>query len=201
VIPGALLAAGLSRRMGRSKALLPAGRGGQTFVARLAAVLAAGGIDDVLIVGRPGDLALRAAAMELGAVRYVSNPRADEGQISSILAALAVADRPGVEGLLVLPVDQPLVTPETVASLLAGFRRVRPPVARATHGGAHGHPVIFARAVFDELRRVAPGDGARAVVRAHGASVLDVEVPDEGVLIDIDDPEEYARIFGVPRLD
>jgi CTP:molybdopterin cytidylyltransferase MocA len=39
------------------------------------------------------------------------------------------------------------------------------------------------------------------VVRAHGASVLDVEVPDEGVLIDIDDPEEYARIFGVPRLD
>lgn len=187
--------------MGRSKALLPAGRGGQTFVARLAAVLAAGGIDDVLIVGRPGDLALRAAALELGAVRYVSNPRADEGQISSILAALAVADRPGVEGLLVLPVDQPLVTPETVASLLAGFRRVRPPVARAAHGGAHGHPVIFARAVFEELRRVAPGDGARAVVRAHGARVLDVEVADEGVLIDIDVPEEYARIFGVPRPD
>lgn len=182
--------------MGRSKALLPAGRDGQTFVARLAAVLTAGGIDDVLIVGRPGDLALRAAAMELGTVRYVSNPRADEGQLSSILAAAAVVDRPGVEGLLVLPVDQPLVTPATVAEVLSGFRRVRPPVARATHGDAHGHPVVFARAVFDELRRVEPGSGARAVVRAHGASVLDVEVPDEGVLLDIDDPEEYERIFG-----
>jgi molybdenum cofactor cytidylyltransferase len=110
---------------------------------------------------------------------------------------LAFADRPGVEGLLVLPVDQPLVTPETVAALLAGFRRVRPPVARATHGGAHGHPVVFAHSVFDELRRVEPASGARAVVRAHGLSVLDVDVPDEGVLLDIDDPEEYARVFGV----
>ncbi len=175
---------------------MPAGPGGQTFVSRLAAVLAAGGIDDVLIVGRPDDLALRAAAMELGSVRYVSNPRADDGQISSILAALDVVDRPGVEGLLVLPVDQPLVTAPTIAAVLAGFRRVRPPVARATHGGAHGHPVVFARRVFEDLRRLGPGAGARAVVRASGASVLDVEVPDEGVLIDIDDPEEYARVFG-----
>jgi molybdenum cofactor cytidylyltransferase len=182
--------------MGRSKALLPAGRGAETFVARLAAVLTAGGIDDVLIVGRPGDLALRAAALALGAVSYVSNPRADEGQISSIVAAMDVADRPGVDGLLVLPVDQPLVTSATIAAVLDAFRRVRPPVARATHGGAHGHPVVFARAVFDELRGVPPGAGARAVVRAHGARVLDVEVPDEGVLIDIDDPEAYARIFG-----
>jgi molybdenum cofactor cytidylyltransferase len=182
--------------MGRSKALLPAGSDGRTFVARLAAALASGGVDDVLIVGRPDDLALRAAAVALGTVRYVSNPQAENGQISSIVAAIDVVSRPGVEALLVLPVDQPLVTPATIAAVLAGFRRVRPPVARATHGGAHGHPVVFAHSVFDELRRVDPSAGARAVVRAHGPRVLDVEVPDEGVLIDIDDPEEYSRVFG-----
>ena len=108
--------------MGRSKALLPAGPDGRTFVARLAVALTAGGIDDVLIVGRPEDLALREAVRQLDvAARYIENPHADAGQISSILAVIDVVSRPGVEGLLVLPVDQPLVTPETVAAVLAGL--------------------------------------------------------------------------------
>jgi CTP:molybdopterin cytidylyltransferase MocA len=56
--------------------------------------------------------------------------------------------------------------------------------------------VIFAPAVFGELRRAAREVGAREVLRAHAGTILNVEVPDEGVLIDVDDPDEYARIFG-----
>ena len=38
---------------------------------------------------------------------------------------------------------------------------------RAVHNGRHGHPVIFARAVFQELRHADQSVGARAVVRAY----------------------------------
>jgi CTP:molybdopterin cytidylyltransferase MocA len=188
--------------MGRSKALLPAGPNGPTFVRHLADALRSGGITDVLIVGRPEDAALRAEVATLGDdVRFIENHEADDGQISSIVAAVNVVDRPGVQGLLAVPVDQPLVTSATVSALLEGYAHARPPIARATFGGRHGHPVVFGPAVFGELRRADRHVGARMVVHAHADAILDVDVPDEGVVTDVDDPEEYARVFGVPLPD
>jgi CTP:molybdopterin cytidylyltransferase MocA len=184
--------------MGRSKALLPAGANGPTFVRQLTDRLRAGGITDVLIVGRPHDDALRAEAGSLGAdVRFVENRHAAEGQISSIVAAVNAVDHPGVQGLLVVPVDQPLIASATVAALLAAYRKGRPPIARAAFQGRHGHPVVFGPAVFAELRRADRSIGARVVLRAHADAILDVDVPDEGAVIDVDNPEDYARVFGV----
>jgi molybdenum cofactor cytidylyltransferase len=183
--------------MGRSKALLPAGAGGPTFVRRLAAALRDGGIADLLIVGRSDDLPLRAEVETLGVgVRYVENHRAEDGQISSIVAAVNAVDRPGVAGLLIVPVDLPLLTARTVAVLLDAFARGTQPIARASQRGRHGHPVVFAPTVFDELRQADPGIGARVVLRAHASSILEVEVEDEGAFSDVDDPDDYARLFG-----
>jgi molybdenum cofactor cytidylyltransferase len=202
VVPGAILASGSSRRMGRSKALLPAGAGGPTFVRRLADALRAGGIIDVLVVGRPEDSGLRAEVSALGEdVRFVENRHAEDGQISSIVAAVNVADHPGVHGLLAVPVDQPLITPASVATLLAAYLQTRPPIARATFRGRHGHPVVFGPAVFGELRRADRHVGARMVLRAHAGAILDVEVPDEGVVIDVDNPDDYTRVFGEPFVE
>ena len=198
LIPGAILASGWSRRMGRSKALLPAGPGGPSFVRTLTTALQRGGIDDVLVIGRPDDLPLQAEVSTLGVgVRFVENHHAERGQISSIVAAVDAVDHPGVEGLLVIPVDQPLIDSATVAALLSAFARARPAVVRPTHQGRHGHPVVFAATLFDALRQADPSQGARGVVRAHAAEAVDVDVLDGNVLADIDDPEAYQRIFGV----
>jgi len=199
LIPGAILASGWSRRMGRSKALLPVEPAGSSFVRTLADALRDGGIADVLVVGRPDDHALQAEVATLaGGVRYVDNHHADQGQISSILAAIDVVDHPGVQGLLVVPVDLPLITAATVAALLAAFEREAPAIARPTYHGRNGHPVVFAPSLFGELRHADRSIGARAVVRAHAAGTVQVEVPDANVLVDIDDPEAYLRVFGVP---
>jgi molybdenum cofactor cytidylyltransferase len=195
MIPGIVLAAGVSSRMGRPKALLPCGESGLTFVASVMRALREGGLDDVLVVGREGDDALRIEADAHGS-RYVTNTRADEGQLSSVIAGLNVADRPGVRGVLVTPVDVPLVAASSIVALLDAFERSHAPIARATHRGRHGHPVVFARRVFDELRRADPSIGAKAVVHAHARDVLDVEVDDAGVLADVDAPDDYRRLFG-----
>ena len=157
LIPGAILASGWARRMGRSKALLPAGPGGSSFVRTLTTALQRGGIDDVLVIGRPDDLPLQAEVSSLGAgVRFVENHHAEQGQISSIVAAVDAVDHPGVEGLLVIPVDQPLIDSATVAALLSAFARARPAIVRPTHHGRHGHPVMFAATLFDALRHADP---------------------------------------------
>lgn len=97
--------------------------------------------------------------------------------------------------MLVTLVDLPLVTPATVAAVLSAFATSGRPIVRAVHGGRHGHPVLFGRAVFGELRHADPATGAKAVVRAHAADLLDVEVPDPGVLLDIDRPHEYDQMI------
>lgn len=182
--------------MGRHKALLRCGPGGETFVRRLAMALAGGGVDRVVVVGRRGDAALQAEVEGLpAAARYLENPDADAGQLSSLLAALAAVDRPGVTAILVTPVDAPLIEPATVSRLLGALRSTGAPIVRATYRGRHGHPVIFARTVFEDLRNADPSLGARAVVRAYADGVVDLDVNDPGVLGDVDTPDDYRTLL------
>lgn len=198
MVPAVILAAGRSSRMGRAKALLPVNER-ESFLRRLSTVLRSGGIDEVFVVGRPDDAALKKEADALAfTVRFVENPQADAGQLSSILAGLRAADRPGVRAILVHPVDVPLVTADTVAILLDRFNRTAAPIVRAVHDGVHGHPVLFARAVFGELRHADPAVGAKQVLRAHEGAILNVEAGDPGVVTDVDTPEDYERLFGRP---
>jgi molybdenum cofactor cytidylyltransferase len=193
MIPGIILAAGASTRMGRPKALLTLSDG-STFVQAVTASLIGGGVADVLIVGRPDDRGLRDEVEGLPRTRFVENARAEEGQLSSVVAGLNAADRPGVGAVLVTLVDLPLIKAETVRTLIDTFLSAHALIARTSHRGRHGHPVIFARRVFDELRHAEPQVGAKSVIRAHLPSVLDVEVDDGGVLRDIDTPEDYADL-------
>lgn len=194
MIPSVILAAGRSERMRRPKALLPIGQAGDTFVAHLIATFRDADTDDVVVVIRPGDTPLR-AAVERCAARVAQNPDADRGQLSSLIAGLDAVDRPGVRGILVMPVDIPLVRAQTITAVKAAFVRSSAPIVRAVHRGQHGHPVIFARRVFDELRRADPHTGARAVVHAHAHDLLNVEVDDPGILRDVDTPEDYERLL------
>lgn len=194
-MPALVLAAGRSTRMGRPKALLPLTRDGETFIERLVSTLVAGGIDDVVVVAGEEAVAIRA---RLGfRARVVVNPHVDRGQLSSIVVGLDVIDRPGVMAVMIAPVDQPLVSETTVRLLADAWRRTRAPIVRPVRDGRHGHPVIFDRAVFDEVRAADPAQGARAVVSAHAESVSDIAVDDEGAFADLDTPADYERWTGL----
>jgi molybdenum cofactor cytidylyltransferase len=199
MVPAIILAAGASSRMGRPKALLP-DASGTPFVARLARALLDGGAEDLIVVVAPstGHRIGEALAAAGVAARLAVNADPSRGQLSSILTGLAVADHPGVQAVLVHLVDQPFVDPDTVRKVLAAHRASRAPVVRPRIGDRHGHPVLFDRRVFEELRRVDPAVGARAVVRAHLADAVAVVVADQGAIADIDTPEDYERIVGRP---
>jgi molybdenum cofactor cytidylyltransferase len=194
MVPALVLAAGQSSRMGRPKPLLITHAEGTTFVAQLSRTLVQGGVADVLVVGRSVDDALRREVEALGpSVRFVANPDADRGQLSSVIAGLNAADRPGVTGILVTPVDAPFIAASTVAALLSYFVSSRPPIVRATYRRRHGHPVIFSRSVFEELRHADLSLGAKAVVRAHSSALVDLDIDDPAIVDDIDNPDDYAK--------
>ncbi len=199
MIPAVILAAGASTRMGRPKALLPVASDGETFVARLLRTFAEAGAEDlVVVVGAHADLVSEAIARVPVLARVVENRAYERGQLSSLVAALDIVDRPGVRAVMAMPVDMPLVAAETIRAVAAAYRVRQSLVVRPADGARHGHPVLFDRALFAELRAAPFSVGARAVIAAHPDRVLDVSVTDPGAFLDIDSPDDYRRHVGLP---
>ena len=197
VIPGIVLAGGKSSRMGRPKALLPIGPNGETFFDRITRTLIEGGVEDVVVVVGADANAIRAVVTAPSHhVRLVTNPDFERGQLTSLLAGLRTVDRPGVSAALVTLIDSPLISAADVRRLIEARREHRAPIVRPAKDGRHGHPVIFGRELFDELRRADPAQGAKSVVHGHAAEIIEIEPDGEGAFIDIDTPEDYERWIG-----
>lgn len=197
MLRGIVLAAGESKRMGAPKALLSDGAG-RVFITRVLHTFAAAGvIDTTIVTGSLHERIVRAVAADAPAgavIRFARNPHPERGQLSSLLVGLDAADRPGVEAVLVTLVDVPFVSQATVKAVAGAFHRTGAPIVRPVRGPRHGHPVLFARRLFVDLRRADPALGAKAVVRDHEAAMLNLDVDDEGALLDVDTPAEYERV-------
>lgn len=193
MIPAIVLAAGRSSRMGRTKATLPLGDT-DTFLTRIVRTFREAGVDDVIVVvGHDADAVASSFAASGLPARFVLNPEYDRGQLSSLLAGLAVVDRPGVAAVLVTLVDVPLISVPTVRTVIDRYRMSNAKVVRPTSGDRHGHPLLIDRTLFDSLRAADPHEGAKSVVRANATPAGDIEVPDEGAFVDIDTVEDYRR--------
>ncbi len=197
-----ILAAGSSTRMGHAKALLP-DADGRSFVVRLARAFAQAGVHHIVVVTGPesGPIAESLSAGDAAvAPQLVVNPDPARGQLSSVWAGLEALRALEPAAVLIVPVDMPLAQPATIRALLEEWRRSRGAIVRPVVGVRHGHPVLFDGALFDELRRAPLDEGARAVVHAHRADVVDVPVDDEGCLADIDTPEDYEVLIKGKRI-
>jgi molybdenum cofactor cytidylyltransferase len=197
MISGIVLAAGASSRMGQPKAELPFGQTGETVLSRIVSTILAGGVPQVIVVGGAHiDAVRRAMPSHEPRARVIEHVGWPQGQLSSLLAGLAaIDDQLLLEAVVVTPVDVPLVSASTVAAVIAAWRRTRAPIVRPVDGDRHGHPVMFDRSIFEDLRSADPAIGAKAVFAAHRDRVLNVQVNDAGAFEDIDTPEDYARLL------
>ena len=199
MIPAIVLAAGKSSRMGRTKALLPVGSSHDTFLTRIVGVLREGGIGAIVVVIGGDAAAVRASLPRDDAfLTVVENPHFEDGQLSSLHVGLAAVEQrhDDIEAAMVTLVDLPLISASTVRTVLETFgTHPQAPLVRPRRAGRYGHPVIFNRSIFGELRRADPARGAKPVVHAHSAEEVNVDVDDAGAFADIDTPEDYDRII------
>jgi CTP:molybdopterin cytidylyltransferase MocA len=190
MLAAVILAAGESRRMGSPKALLPY-RGG-TFLSHLIAITRHPKIGITrIVVGAHREEIERAAARPAGEIIF--NPDWPQGQLSSIQAALRSLPEGATDGILLCPVDHPLVTSELVAKLVEQFYATGKLIVVPKHAGRRGHPMIFASKLYPELLASSANVGARAVVWAHAGDVLEVPTEVEGVILNLNDPASLER--------
>jgi molybdenum cofactor cytidylyltransferase len=123
----------------------------------------------------------------------IVNPHWQNGQISSIQAAISSLSEKQTDGILLFLVDHPLVGAEVVSQLVEQFYVSGRPIVLPKYRGKRGHPVIFAQRLYHELLAAPADQGARAVVWRHNEEVLEVPTEDEGAVLNLNDPEALRR--------
>jgi molybdenum cofactor cytidylyltransferase len=192
MLAAVILSGGASRRMGSPKALIS--YQGQSFLEHLLAVTNQPAIGVRRVVLGPDADAIT-AGITLFPPEVVLNTEWENGQLSSIHAAMRTLP-PDIDGMLLCPVDHPLISSTLVASLIDAFLSTRAPIVVPLFEGRRGHPVIFSSSVFEELLNAPLDQGARAVVREHRNEVQLVTTAEEGCVLNLNDPHALLKLKG-----
>lgn len=188
MIAAVVLAAGLSRRMGRPKLLLDLK--GKAVVRHAVERVLDAGISPVSVVVGPEHAGI-ARALEGLAVRFVVNPTPEMGQASSVSAGIrSLPD--GTTASLIALGDQPGVPADVIPALVEALETSGKAIAAPRYADGLGNPVLFAASVFQELLGLGGDRGARGVVERDRSRLAVVSFA-HAMPLDIDTPEDYER--------
>jgi molybdenum cofactor cytidylyltransferase len=170
-ISGLILGAGASQRFGEPKQLLPFG--GTTLLGWVVSqAQQAMGLDELIVVlGRSA--AEICERVDFGDAKVIENLVFTEGCASSYRAGLAAIDS-HAEGMMIILGDQPGITPEIIDCLAEEWGKTSAPIAVCSYEGRKGHPMIFARALFEQLEVLHGDKAAWKLVDSYASSLLEV---------------------------
>jgi molybdenum cofactor cytidylyltransferase len=193
MVSAVVLAAGESKRMERKKELLTVA--GEPMVRTVVRkLLGSRNVEEVIVVLGHEANAVGAALSGITDERLelIGNARYSEGMGTS-LAHAARACAWGAEAIAVVLGDAPFFRTEDLDALVdahADGAAIAVPVFQ----GRRGHPVVLDSSFREEMEGLTGDAGARHILERESASVVEVELTDDGFLVDIDDPDDYEAV-------
>ena len=188
-IGAVVLAAGYASRMGTCKALLYIK--GRSAVSRVIGTLREAGVDDPVVVAGCYREKVEHEARACGA-RTVFNERYDDGMFSSVRAGVESLSG-DLDAFFLLPADIPMVRPSTCRALKEAFLEGVEVVYPAFRG-VRGHPPLIGARLIPEILAWKGDGGLRALLAHHEEGARVIEVPDGGISLDMDTPEDHALL-------
>lgn len=192
-----LLGAGASRRMGRPKLTLP--WGATSVIGHLLDEWWEAGAAQTVIVCAKDNAALHAELDGLGFPPEwrVINPAPEDGMFGSIrIGASWTGWEPDVTHVAVSLGDQPLLTTDTLRSLVAFVAQHPDSICQPRRAGRARHPVILPRPIFQTIARASDAD-FRAFLERHPSARSYLDRDDPGLDLDLDTPEDYERALAL----
>lgn len=187
-----VLAAGMSRRMGRPKALLDLG--GQPLVRRVVqGAFQSQCIHPIIVVTGHEPQLIHQALAGMG-VSFVQNPQYEAGGMLSSVKTGVEAIRDYCDAYFLMLLDQPLVHPMTLKALWKAWQTSCPAIVAPRHRGKRGHPILLACRYADSVLSLPQDASLRNFVLQQRAQTQVVDVTDPGVLSDVDTPADYQVI-------
>ncbi len=195
-IPGIMLMAGRSSRMGFPKALLPFGD--QPLLAVLLERILESDLEPVILVLGPHPRKMRKALGRLlgqAKLKIIRNPDYHQGLSTSIRKGLTQVP-PWARGVMFLMGDQPLLTAPVINRLIRSFLKTADAILVPHYGRRPGNPVLFPKALIPELRKLSGDTGGREVIKKYPDRIRAVPIRPQRIGWDMDTWEDYQRAKG-----
>ncbi|GAB6112783.1 nucleotidyltransferase family protein [Desulfomicrobium salsuginis] len=195
-VRGVILAAGLGRRMGAVKQLLPL-HGRPLLQHVIDAARASTLAHLALVLGNAHAEIL--SRIDARGVDIVLNPDFASGQSTSVRAGLTHG--PDADGVMFLLGDQPLVDAPLIDLLVTRFLTELPWALVPVHEGRPGNPAIIGREMMRDAQGLTGDVGARKLLRDNPRHVQRIEIGDPAVLRDVDTMDDYLSLLAMRRTD
>lgn len=195
-----VLAAGLSKRMGRAKVLLP-WREGRCVLEQVICILEQSRLSEIGVVLGPS-AALIKRKLCSHEIRIVHNANYEKGEMLSSLQAGLRALPQHVQAALVVLGDQPRLQPGVIYKLLTKYASSNKGIVAPIHNGKRGHPILIDRVYWPELLSL-KGGTPRSVINKYTHDTSFVPVSNDSILADINTPQDYAQqrqLAGLPPI-
>ncbi len=184
MISGLILAAGLSRRMGQPKQdikLL-----GKPLLDYSVTAFNSSAVDEVIVVVN------QKRTSDSPKVRFILNADPSLGISSSLRVGLGAIGG-GSEAAVIGLGDKPLLLPRTIDAMVDTYRRTGSRIVIPVHRGIRGNPILFHRSIFPAILSLSGDVGAKQVIIRNEEMVFELEVDDDGVLLDVDTPSDFEK--------
>jgi len=189
-----VLAAGLSTRFGRNKLLEPIG---QSLMIQhvVSESLESKAKQVIVVVGHDADKVKK--ALKDYRCEVVYNEDYEKGQSYSVKKGLSRV-RKGADAVIVLPGDIALVDHNMIDAVIDEYSTCYAPIVTAGYHGSSGHPILFDRNLFEEMKGIEEATrGLKSVVSRHRSQVRLVETS-EASLLDVDKQDDLVKLAQVP---
>jgi molybdenum cofactor cytidylyltransferase len=193
-VAGIILAAGRAARYGQPKLLLT--WRGEPLVRQAAKKALQAGLKPVVVVTGAMREEVQAATQDLDVIQ-VYNPEWEQGQSTSVKAGLRALPA-GTGAAIFLLADMPQVPVDLIHALVQQHAQTLRPLVAPKVSGQRANPVLFDRSAFPALFDL-QGDRGGRVLFADPDRFPVAWVPwdDPAVLLDVDTPEDYARLLAL----
>ena len=188
-----LLSAGNSERFGSPKAL--ASLRGTTVIEHLQQTLLQSSCDQIIVVLGADAHRIQPSIFIHSRIRVVYNKNYYFGQSSSVQAGWSEAEN-NSEGVLLLPVDCPLIQTSTIDKIIDHFRIQDPDILIPTYQSKKGHPTIFHQRLKSKVLDLPTDQGLNVLFANHPPQTL--EINDRGIVVSFNTPEEFEKIKNSP---
>ncbi len=172
--------------MGRSKQLLPLAN--KPAIHRCLDALLDAGLQDITVVLGPSGKEIADHIKEYP-VTTVWNNNPDSDMAGSVKVGLQALKN--ASAILIVPVDHPLATSSTIKQLIDTHSRYPDKIIIPAHNNRKGHPTLFPKPIIDELSTLPT---LRDIIHKDAQRVHLVKVEDEGVLLNMNTPDDYKKM-------
>lgn len=185
-----ILAAGLSRRMGSPKMLLP--WRDKTIIEQSVSNLIKAGVSEIVVVTGGNRERIEIILCQYP-VKLAFNPSFENGEMLASFQCGLRAFNEATRAVFMVLGDQPEIPPDVVKSLWDLFLEKRGGIIIPSFTMRRGHPWLVDRMYWQEIINLQPPQTLRDFLRGHERDVQYLNVDTDSILQDLDTPGDYYK--------